>query len=366
MSAYRVTFTPSGPYFFGNEKNFQYPGQEVKNDFGNLYYIRGERMPLQTTLLGALRYVLLPTKGLGDNLGSEESVQAIGKASFDIDSKEIQGFGKIKKISPVFLRKNEEYFIPTPFDHNCTTKKSEDGLTYYSPMSDYGEVYTLDGMKLYLRDYDAKYGITDSFMSLSDAHLETELFTSDVRVGINRRDRAEGGFFKKEYVALKRGFAFTVFADIDKEDLHGKFFTVLLGQGKVPFSVLFEKEGEDCEKALKTLEKKIVGILKKNPVVYDRIYCAGDMLTDDGGLYDDMCFAITKTRDYRSFKTKNKGRIEKGSTLHRLVAAGSIFFPEQGKADAALRICKRTTEQQNAANIGFNQMILIEKENKKL
>ena len=104
MSAYRVTFTPSGPYFFGNEKTFQYPGQEVKNDFGSLYYIKGEKMPMQTTLLGALRYILLPQKGLGKNLLSEASVQAVGKFSFDIDSKGKQDFGKIKSISPVFIR----------------------------------------------------------------------------------------------------------------------------------------------------------------------------------------------------------------------------------------------------------------------
>ena len=363
MSAYRVTFTPSGPYFFGNEKTFKYPGQEVKNDFGNLYYIRGERMPMQTTLLGALRYILLPQKGMGDNLRSEESVQAIGKASFDIDSTEVQSFGKIKKISPVFIRRGEEYFIPTPFDHDCTVKKVKDKPTYYSPMSDYGEVDTIDGKKLYLRDYDSKFGITDSFMSLSDAHLETELFTSDVRVGINRSDRSKGGFFKKEYVALKRGFAFAVFADIDNDTLNGKSFAVLLGQGKVPFSVLFEKDGADC---VKDFENKIVGIMKKKLVDYDRIYCLSDMLTGSGKIYSDMRFAITKTHDYRSFRTKIRGGIEKGSTLHRLIAAGSIFIPKPGKADAALQACKKTTEQQNAASIGFNQMILIEKENKRL
>ena len=359
MSAYRVTFTPSGPYFLGNEKTFQYPGQEVKNDFGNLYYIRGERMPMQTTLLGALRYVLLPKKGLNkDNLTSSENVLAIGEASFDIDSEKIQSFGQIKSISPVFLRKDEEYFIPTPFDHNYAVKAAENGFTYYSPMSDYGKVNTLDGEKLYLRDYDAKYGIKDSFMSLSDAHLETELFASDVRVGINRSDHSEGGFFKKEYIVLKQGFAFTVFADIDKEDLHGKVFTVLLGQGKVPFSVLFEKDITD---GAKTLEKKIVDVLKKKPIAYDRIYCLGDMLTDGGNLYGDMHFAITKTHDYRSFKTKVGGGIQKGSTLHRLVAAGSIFIPKQEKEEMALQVWKRNTKQQNAANIGFNQMVLIRK-----
>ncbi|MBE6666497.1 MAG: hypothetical protein E7603_09865 [Ruminococcaceae bacterium] len=359
MSAYRVTFTPSGPYFFGNEKTFQYPGQKVKNDFGNLYYIRGERMPMQTTILGALRYVLLPTKGLNkENLNSEQNVSAIGKASFDIDSQKIQEFGQIKKIFPIFLRKDEEYFIPTPFDHNYAVKAERNGLTYYSPMSDYGEVKTLDGDKLYLRDYDAKEGIKDSFMSLSDAHLETELFTSDVRVGINRSDRSEGGFFKKEYIALKKGFAFAVFADIEKEGLHGKVFTVLLGQGKVPFSVLFEKADSKC---VKEMEETIIDIMKKKPVAYNRIYCSSDMLTDCGKLYGDMRFAITKTRDHRSFKTKIGGGVEKGSTLHRLIAAGSIFIPEQGKEEKALKAWKNNTKQENAANIGFNQMILIEK-----
>ena len=360
MSAYRVTFTPSGPYFFGNEKTFIYPGQKVKNDFGKLYYIKGERMPMQTTLLGALRYVLLPQKGLGKNLLSADSVAAIGSSSFDMDSEQQQDFGRIKSISPIFLRKNEEYFIPTPFDHNENTEKSADGRIYYTPMSDYGEVDTLDGKKLYLRDYDAKLGIADSFTSLSDGHLETSLFAPDVRVGINRADRSDDGFFKKEYVSLARGFAFAVFADIEGEYLSGKVFTVLLGQGKVPFSVLFEKADKNCAT---DLGKKIADILKKPSVPYDRVYCQSDMLTDGCDLYGAMRFAITKTRDHRSFKTvvseNVKGtEIEKGSTLHRLVAAGSIFFPKSGADEDWMR---KTNKQKNAATVGFNQMILIKK-----
>ena len=359
MSAYRVTFTPSGPYFFGNEKTFQYPGQKVKNDFGSLYYIKSEKMPMQTTLLGALRYVLLPQKGLGKNLLSDDTVQAIGASSFDIDSEKMQNFGRIKSISPIFIRKGEEYFIPTPFDHNNAAKKADDGKTYYTPMSDFGEVDTLDGKKLYLRDYDAKFGIADSFTSLSDAHLETDLFSPDVRVGINRKDRSEGGFFKKEYVALKLGFAFSVFADIDGESLAGKTFSVLLGQGKVPFSVLFEEEKSNC---VEIFEKKIADVLKNKAIPYDRIYCPSDMLTDGGELYGGMHLAITATRDYRSFKTKIGGGVEKGSVLHRMIAAGSVFFPSDGHGEKGpLAWMKNTEKQRNAASIGFNQMIWISK-----
>lgn len=355
MPTYRITFTPSGPYFFGNEKTFQYPGQSVKNDFGSIYYIKGEKLPMQTTLLGALRYIILPQKGLGENLRSPNTIQAIGKSSFDIDSEEIQSFGKIKSVSPVFLRKDEEYFIPTPFDHNSAAKKSEDGAYYYSPLSDYGEVDTIDGKKLYLRDYDAKFGVTDSYMSLSDAHLETDLFTSDVRVGVNRADHSDGGFFKKEYVALKRGYAFAVFAEIEREDLSNKVFTVLLGQGKVAFSVSFEKTDAN---SVKDFEEKIVRVFEKNPVSYDRMYCMSDMLADCDDLYGEMRFAITKTRDYRSFKTKIGGGVEKGSKLHRLIAAGSIFIPD---GEAPQNWMKNTVKQKNAASIGFNQMIWIRK-----
>ena len=62
VKKYLVTFKPVEPYFFGNEKNFAFRGQEKQMQLSNSYFIRSEKMPAQTTLLGVLRYLLLPVK----------------------------------------------------------------------------------------------------------------------------------------------------------------------------------------------------------------------------------------------------------------------------------------------------------------
>ena len=53
MSTYLVRLTPQEPYFFGNEKNLEFKGQKNRGQMTNRYYIKSERTPLQTTLLGA-------------------------------------------------------------------------------------------------------------------------------------------------------------------------------------------------------------------------------------------------------------------------------------------------------------------------
>jgi len=68
----------------------------------------------------------------------------------------------------------------------------------YTPFQNYTRLTTPDGKKLYTEDFSVKAGVTDSFVSLTDLHLEDDLFSSEVRVGILRRSTEEG-FFKKEY-----------------------------------------------------------------------------------------------------------------------------------------------------------------------
>ena len=88
------------------------------------------------------------------------------------------------------------------------------------------------------------------------------------------------------------------------------------------------------------------------------------MLVNDCKLYDGMLLAITKTRDFRSFKTKADGKIEKGSKLHRLISAGSVFVPAMdGKIlEKDFKTWAEVSEKQkNAATIGFNQVIFVKK-----
>ena len=101
MKTYLVTLTPQEPYFFGNEKTFLFDKENNQGQRGNSYYIRSERTPLQSTLMGMMRFVLMPYK---DHKHPEQNAPVIGSESFRIDA-ENQSFGVIKNIHPLFFDK---------------------------------------------------------------------------------------------------------------------------------------------------------------------------------------------------------------------------------------------------------------------
>ena len=140
MNRYQIRFTPMEPYFFGNERGLNYPGS--MSQYQNLYFVRGENTPLQTTLLGALRFMMLQKHGRKPDdfskLKGEDDVKKdkeagidsvneeklIGKNSFDPENTQGQGFGVIKKLSPVFLTDDiGVHYIPAPMDHNLADKE---------------------------------------------------------------------------------------------------------------------------------------------------------------------------------------------------------------------------------------------------
>lgn len=352
MAHYRVTFKPSGAYFFGNEKTFAFT--DGKNDYGKLYYIRSEIMPAQSTILGALRYMLLAEKGF-DRVGSAANVEAVGERSFDIDATG-QTFGSIRSVSPVTLLYKGQHFVHAPLDHKVAKEcKQYTPFCQYLPMS-IGDHET----RLYADDYDVKRGLTSAFMSVSDGTLKDDFFKTDVRVGINRRNQ-DSGFFKKESVTLKSGAAFCVYAEIEGAQVPCSE-AVYLGQGKVPFAVSFEQvDGNawknDVAAPLRALLEKTHASI--TALTGGMIYCMSDMLADDDkvsdGLYKGMLFAVTNTHDYRTYKTLTGGGVEKGAVLHKLVRAGSVFFPvEPMKEEWALN----TDMQKNARTIGLNTVVI--------
>lgn len=346
MSVYQITFTPQEPYFFGNEKTFSFVGEQGR--YGKLYYIKGEPLPMQSTVFGAVRYLLLPEKTFA---GAARSAEWIGPESFRMDAEERQSFGRIKGISPIFLCREEEWFVPTPFDHNGRAASDR-----YTPFSDYGEVTTLEGKKLYARDYDAKQGVENSFFSLKDGHLERELFQTAVRVGINRRED-RSGFFKREFQILEKGYSFSVLAELDLEGLDGKSDVVYMGQGKTPFVTGFCKV--DCFDLLEKRTRDALRESRKNlpPEARPFWYCLSDAVvrlpegeTAQAALYQDVRFAVSQVRDYRAYQTRGD-QIRKDGTLYRLLKAGSVFVA--GSASGLTDDLR----QNNAQTIGFNWVI---------
>lgn len=368
IKTYKVTFKPVEPYFFGNEKNFAFPGQKQKSIYASSYFIRSEKIPSQSTVLGALRYIFLPYKwedfspADADKQNSDKKAandKAVGPLSFDIDSEDVQEFGIIKKISPVFICGQNVFnekvtLIPTPMDHNRKDQKSE--RTYgdphkiihiYTPFADYKTVDTTEGAKCYAEDFDVKEGLEHSWVSLEKGEIypERELFESDLRIGINRAEKNDG-FFKKEYCMLKRDFAFAVYAQLDLDSLPMSS-CVFLGQGKSAFTVTFTEEENNLERCVEEFLSKDIDKRADASL----IYCLGDSFVSDFD-NENVLFCAIDTKDYRAFKTRERGRIEKGGALHRLIKAGGIIITDNPKEWVAKNM------KENANKIGFNTYVI--------
>ena len=347
---YLLTMRPLEPYFFGNEKTFSF---DPKKPEDNRYFIKSERMPLQTTVLGALRYLLMPVKNAGYHYSAEEqsrNAAVIGPASFAIEGSE-QSFGAIGKLSPVFLLQGQAKYVRTPFDH-CPGVDDR-----YTPMVNGVEVTTEGGKCIYFPEYDPKKGIHDSFMNAEDATLvkASEIFSSTVRVGVNKL-RKEKGFYKRQFAALCTGWAFGAYVELNEDCLAGDPAAVqalaeleagtiaYLGQNKSAFAVSLKAEEN-------TLSRLVASHLEKG-----RVYCFGDTLAK-AAVYQKCKFAATMTRDYRAYSTKfvardqgtrYVGTVQKDARLYKLLSAGSILIPAEGER---LSCCLSNTQ---CEIIGFN------------
>ncbi len=334
MNTYLVTFKPMEPYFFGNEKTFLFPGSENDSTLANQYFIKSEYTPSQSTILGALRYLFLPVKLSDWNYSTEQIKQnadAVGSVGFN--PSEDREFGKIKKISPVFLHDGEGILVPTPFDHIS-------GKSQYTPFSQYRSAVTPEGERYYTDEYASKEGITCDYMKLSGGDIVPfyELFKTMTRTGINRSKDTQG-YFKKEYAMLDEKYAFGVYLTLD-DGLIPHDDVIFLGQGKSAFSVCFTPEDNHIAENMKQYLRS------------GTVYCLGDAFIDPD-VYEKSLFAVTKTKTYRAYR-KNGAMVTKDSELYRLITAGSIFIPRNAEEFSAF------IQNNNVNRIGFNEFITKE------
>ena len=200
--------------------------------------------------------------------------------------------------------------VPTPFDH-------KNGEAKYTPFSNYAE---LGNDYVYPQEYNSKDGISHSYMCIDGDENDvgkiyeySDIFESDMRVGINRF-KDENGFFKRQYSVLKEGFTFAVYVTL--EDITPQNTVVYMGQGKSLFIADFV-EVED--KSEEEFTKKIKKMLRD-----DIVYCLSDVFVKTD-VYTQTKFAITDIKNYRAY-TVNRGQITKDSSLYKLISAGSVFI----------------------------------------
>lgn len=367
-----LKFTPQDAYFFGNEKTFVAKDWTNNSGFNNKYYIKSEKLPSQSTMLGAVRYLMIPDKKSDFSYNHGDLDEIIGPESFNPEKNE-QTFGVIEGISPIYLYNNQSnvFLIPTPLVHSVkreNPEKDENGNTVkpkriknevYSPFQEYKTYKTSKSDKehYYADDFETKDGTAESFVALdgnNTIYSYDDLFTTTMRVGIDR-NKKDDAFFKKDYVILKNDYCFAIYLTLKDSAKNPENSVIYLGQNKSAFTVTVESVDENHEK---NTTDKITALLNQTaaPEGCEVYYCQSDVFAPKD-VFNESYFSVIKTKTYRSFTTI-KGVVKKGDMLYNLIAAGSVFMIPNGK-DVAI------ANKTGISKAGYNKILISDKSQSK-
>lgn len=216
MTDYLVTFRPLGDYSFGSDRRFSFVGKNnYSEDEYAPYFIRTNRVPEQSTVFGMIRYLILVSNGIDlkqdfqyDENTRDKIKALIGEKSFSLNGG-VQSFGKLEKISPIFLRKNsKEIVIPNPFNN----KQGREGNSQFAPMileeeitlpTSFGEIALPKS-----KEYNPKEGHGDGYYNINTGHLEAaeDIFSTKVATGVRRVTQNDLGKLKQNLRELCKSF----------------------------------------------------------------------------------------------------------------------------------------------------------------
>lgn len=128
---------------FSGETSLQSPKNKVKGFLSEdplsrkreAFIVTSEKLPPQTTIMGAIRYLLLQHSGF--KLGTPEAESLIGKNTFRLEEPEDMGI--IKEIGPVMItgnigdEKSRLFLLPAPLDH----QENNNSSSQYTPREKY-------------------------------------------------------------------------------------------------------------------------------------------------------------------------------------------------------------------------------------
>jgi CRISPR-associated protein Cmr3 len=366
LKTYDVTLTPLEPYFFGGEKTFH---KELKEDKQE-YYVRSNLYPQQTALLGAIRYVLLEQNGL---LPVQENkinaVDLIGTESFNITDTNVQSFGIIKFLSPVFFKKGMEWF---------RMLEKNNGFLLQNARGTFIQVGAGGSEKpaLLLKDYDAKKGLNTQWIGNSSTILSSEdLFYETEQIGIqkhkNDRDDEEA-FYKQVYIHLKDDYSFAfqivlkenkrfVFDNPENGEQQIQFADsiIMMGGERSPFRMHIEESNQDFHEILH----------KADHIDAPKLILLSDALVDPMDLQicrfvlsDTLEFrqfrtSVTQTESYLSRKKEDGLKTPKRSSKFNLLAKGGVIYFNK---NADLESFANKLKNHPAFQIGFNHFQTIQ------
>jgi CRISPR-associated protein Cmr3 len=332
MSNFLIKFTPIEKFFFGGEQTFGC----LKNIN---YYGKSNSFPQQTTILGTLRKEILVQKNIlkeDFHYSKDEKKEIaifIGSGSFNLRSPKEQDFGLIKRISPVFLTKENKSFIKTPLNHRRTFKP-DPGKSFTDKIRDFNPC---------LNGYSSKKGLPNSFLSFDGKTVYefNSIFKETIKIGIDkdRSEEDEGKFFKQQFYRFsQKEYSFAVIADLDIEL---KSNTVFMGADNSSFFMTVSK----C-----SIEKEFEKIVGINPEP-DKVILLSDALVKPE-IYKYCDFSITKSTNFRNLQPLNDKFSFKENEKYSFIQKGSVFFTGNKN-----KVIEMLSNNKNLQKIGYNIFI---------
>ena len=194
---YLVTLSPLEPFLFGGDNTFGKLGDEINGT----YLVKSRQFPQQSAILGMLKKEIMTQNNLltrqlkgewVEPKNKQKAENLVGAEKFDIFSKSIQNFGKIKNISPMFFIKNDEIFIKKV---DIDSFDFEDGV---------------------LKGYKTKIDIYDNFINITtNEKLTSDKIFKPIEKTANKKGGEENSLFKKTSYLLNDNFKFAFYLDCD-------------------------------------------------------------------------------------------------------------------------------------------------------
>ena len=236
---YLVTLSPLEPFLFGGDNTFGKLGDEINGT----YLVKSRQFPQQSAILGMLKKEIMTQNNLltrqlkgewVEPKNKQKAENLVGVEKFDIFSKSIQNFGKIKNISPMFFIKNDEIFIKKV---DIDSFDFEDGV---------------------LKGYKTKIDIYDNFINIAtNEKLTSDKIFKPIEKTANKKGGEENSLFKKTSYLLNDNFKFAFYLDCDC-DLKNSIIT--LGADRSSFKMEVKEDNStlnyEDKKAYLTLSLK--------------------------------------------------------------------------------------------------------------
>ncbi len=341
MNRYKITLTPIDWFFFGGEQTFD-------NGETQSFIARSNPFPQQTALLGMVRYQLLKQKGLlltdddKTNQNNKQEVQnLIGQCSFNNDAPEVQTFGKIKSLSPVFIQRGCRRLVPMPLTHGFDISFTQ-GDVWLSgkrcksiiQAPSFNEK-TYGNFARYIDDQGNAYGYGD-------------IFTSAMQIGITKTTGVDNkdGFFNQETLRFRDpATSFAFYLELEDGATIRTDQYVFLGAQRSCFFLRAEFSDEQP-------------FLPGHP---DRsiLLCSPAYIADVDKLAANCLQHWSGTCHFRNLQQSPKGNLNSGlvryqrhHSLITFLTAGSVIFYEN---DGQLKKLQELLNNKNLQNIGYNQ-----------